>query len=44
MIDTTNQRKNFDSNIKLSIGDYNKLGLRNNDIDPTNSYQDFMNI
>ena len=42
MIDATDQRKNFDINIKLSIGDYNKSVLRNNDIDPANPYKDFM--
>ena len=42
MIDTTDQRKNFDTNIKLSIDDYNKSVLRNNDIDPTNSYKNFI--
>ena len=42
MIDTTEQRKNFNTNIKLSIGVYNKSVLRNNKIDPTNPYKDFM--
>ena len=42
MIETTNQRKTFDTNIKLSIGDYNKSVLHNNDINPANPYKDFM--
>ena len=42
MIDTTDQRKKFNNNIKLSIGNNNKSVLRNNEIDPTNSYKDFM--
>ena len=36
MIDTTDQSKKFVINIKLSIGNYNKSVLRNNDVDPAN--------
>ena len=43
MIDTTDQSKKFVINIKLSIGNYNKSVLRNNDVDPANPYKDFMN-
>ena len=42
MIDTTDQRKKFNTNIKLLIGDYNKSVLRNNYVDPANPYKEFM--